>query len=125
MAGFYTLKKDSNYDDLIKYVREKKFQAIFTDYNAHKLNFLSRGNPLFVEFHSNPFTGWKRLKKATLSNNWAVLVPDGKNLKIYEAYIKTKKIDCSRQNIQNYIVFSSCSGNQYDVSKFAFLGQFK
>ena len=124
MTGFSTLKKDTNYEDLIKYARENKFQAVYTGYNAHSLNFLSGGNPLFVEFHSNPFQGWNRLKKAHPLNNWAVLIPADKNLKIYEAYIKIKKIECDRKNIQGYIALSRCRGNPHTVNKLRFLGQF-
>jgi hypothetical protein len=125
MKGFYPLQQDTNYDDLIKYTRKNNFQAVYTGYISHKLNFLSGGNPLFVEFHSNPFQGWKRRKKANLTyNNWTVLIPDEKNLKIYKTYLKTKKIDCNRGVIQGYIALSRCRGNPHAVSKLRFLGQF-
>jgi hypothetical protein len=124
MTGLSILKKDTNYDDLIKYARENKFQAVYTGYMAHKLNFLSGGNPLFVEFHSNPFQGWKRLKKAFILKDFAVLIPNGKNLRIYETYIKTKNINCNRGNIQGHIVFSKCRGNPYAVRNLRSLGQF-
>ena len=124
MTGLSILKKDTNYDDLIKYARENKFQAVYTGYMAHKLNFLSGGNPLFVEFHSNPFQGWKRLKKTFILKDFAVLIPNGKNLRIYETYIKTKNINCNRGNIQGHIVFSKCRGNPYAVRNLRSLGQF-
>ena len=124
MTGFSTLKKDTNYEDLIKYARENKFQAVYTGYNAHSLNFLSGGNPLFVEFHSNPFQGWKRRKKANLINNWTVLIHGDKNLEIYETYLKSKNIDCNRATIQGYIALSRCRGNPHEVNKLRFLGQF-
>jgi hypothetical protein len=124
MAGFSTLKIDTNFDGLIKYSREKNFQAIYTGYMAHKLNFLSGGSPLFVEFHTNPFQGWQRREKALILSNWAVLIPNDKNLKIYETYIEANKIDCDRKSIQGYIALSRCGGNPSAVSKLRFLGQF-
>ena len=123
MTGFSTLKKNTYYHDFIKYAREKKFEAVYTGYMAHNLNFLSGGNPLFVEFYSNPLQGWKRLKKAIILNDFAVLIPDDKNLKIYEAYIKTKNINCNRENIQGYIVLSKCRGKPYEVRELRLIGQ--
>jgi hypothetical protein len=41
MTGYSILKKDTYYDGLIKYSREKNFEAVYTGYMAHKLNFLS------------------------------------------------------------------------------------
>ena len=123
MTGYSILKKDTDYDGLIKYAREKNFEAVYTGYMAHKLNFLSGGNPLFVEFYSNPLQGWKRLKKAIILNDFAVLIPDDKNLKIYEAYIKTKNINCNRENIQGYIVLSRCLGKPYEVRELRLIGQ--
>jgi len=123
MTGYSILKKDTYYDGLIKYAREKNFEAVYTGYMAHKLNFLSGGNPLFVEFYSNPFQGWKRLKKAIILNDFAVFIPDDKNLKIYETYIKAKNIDCIRENIQSYIALSRCRGKPYDVRELRLIGQ--
>ena len=123
MTGYSILKKDTDYHNLIKYAREKNFEAVYTGYMAHNLNFLSGGNPLFVEFYSNPLQGWKRLKKAIILNDFAVLIPDDKNLKIYESYIKTKNINCNRENIQGYIVLSRCRGKPYEVRELRLIGQ--
>ena len=35
-------------------LRENNSKVIYTDYSAHKLQFLSGGNPNFVEFYPNP-----------------------------------------------------------------------
>jgi hypothetical protein len=123
MTGYSILKKDTDYHNLIKYAREKNFEAVYTGYWAHKLNFLSGGNPLFVEFYSNPFQGWKRLEKAIILNDFAVLIPDNKNLKIYETYIKIKNIDCNRENIQGHIILSGCRGKPYEIRELRLIGQ--
>ncbi len=108
LNGFQVIKKDSTHNDLIKYARQKQFDVVYTDYSAHKLQFLSGGNPSFVEFYRNPYRGWKRLAKTRDYINFAVFVPEGKNQVIYETHLKNNKISCNREKIKKYLVLSQC-----------------
>ena len=121
--GFSILKKDTITDDLIRYARKKQFQAVYTDYSAHKLQFLSGGNPNFVEFHSNPEHGLVRREKMGEMPNFAVFVPEGKHLAVYESHLKDRKISCHRENLYQYLVLSRCLGNPFDVYKLRLLGR--
>ena len=105
---FQIIKKDSIQNDLIQHAREKEFKVVYTDYSAHKLQFLSGGSPNFVEFYSNPYTGWKRLAKVRDYINFAVFVPEGKNQMIYETHLKNNKISCNKEKIKKYLVLSKC-----------------
>ena len=100
---FQIIKKDSIQNDLIQHAREKEFKVVYTDYSAHKLQFLSGGSPNFVEFYSNPYTGWKRLAKVRDYTNFAVFVPEGKNQVIYETHLKNNKISCNREKIKKLL----------------------
>ena len=121
--GFSILKKDTITDDLIRYAREKQFQAVYTDYSAHKLQFLSGGNPNFVEFHSYPEHGWIRRIKAGWMPNFAVFLREGKNLAVYESHLKDRKISCHRENLYQYLVLSRCLGTPFDVYELRSLGR--
>ena len=114
--GFQILKKDPIHNDLIRHAREKQFDVVYTSYGAHKLQFLSGGNPNFVEFFSNPYRGWKRRTKTRDYVNFSVLVPEGKNQPIYEAHLKKNKISCNRERLKEYLILSQCQSRSQAFS---------
>ena len=81
---------------------------MYTDFSAHKSQFLSGGSPSFVEFYSKPYYGWKRLAKVRDYINFAVFVPEGKNQMVYETHLKNNKINCIKEKIKKYLVLSQC-----------------
>ena len=121
LNGFQVIKKDSTHNDLIKYSKEKQFDVVYTDYNAHKLQFLSGGNPSFVEYYSNPYRGWERRNRTYNLPNFAVLISENsKNVSLYENFLKATKITCEREKISEYSVFSKCRGQSrtfFDLKK--------
>jgi hypothetical protein len=111
LNGFQVIKKDSTHNDLIKYARQKQFDVVYTDYYAHKLQFLSGGNPSFVEFYRNPYRGWERIKQTANLLNFAVFISENsKNVSVYENFIKATKITCDREKVSKYLIFSKCRG---------------
>ena len=111
LNGFQVIKKDSTHSDLIKYARQKQFDVVYTDYSAHKLQFLSGGNPSFVEFYRNPIRGWERIKQTANLPNFAVVISENsKNVSVYENFIKATKITCDREKVSKYLIFSKCRG---------------
>jgi hypothetical protein len=111
LNGFQVIKKDSTHSDLIKYARQKQFDVVYTDYSAHKLQFLSGGNPSFVEFYRNPIRGWERIKQTANLPNFAVFISENsKNVSVYENFIKATKITCDRERVSKYLIFSKCRG---------------
>jgi len=111
LNGFQVIKKDSIHNDLIKYARQNQFDVVYTDYYAHKLQFLSGGNPSFVEFYRNPYRGWERIKQTINLPNFAVFISENsKDVSVYENFIKATKITCDREKVSKYLIFSKCRG---------------
>ena len=108
VTTIHSFTNDQIHNDLIRHAREKQIDVVYTSYGAHKLQFLSGGNPNFVEFFSNPYRGWKRRTKTRDYVNFSVLVPEGKNQPIYEAHLKKNKISCNRERLKEYLILSQC-----------------
>jgi hypothetical protein len=109
--GFSILEKETPFHSLIRYARDKQFEVVYTDYSAHKLQFLSGGNPSFVEFYRNPIRGWERIKQTANLPNFAVFISENsKNVSVYENFIKATKITCDREKVSKYLIFSKCRG---------------
>ena len=109
--GFSILEKEVPSHNLIRYARDKQFEVVYTDYYAHKLQFLSGGNPSFVEFYTNPHRGWERKNRTIKLPNFAVFISENsKNVSLYENFLKATRITCEREKISKYSVFSKCRG---------------
>jgi hypothetical protein len=109
--GFSIIEKEVPSQSLIRYARDKQFDVVYTNYNAHKLQFLSGGNPSFVEYYNNPYRGWERKNRAFNLPNFAVFIPENsKNVSLYENFLKATRITCEREKISEYSVFSKCRG---------------
>ena len=119
--GFSIIEKEVPSQSLIRYARDKQFDVVYTNYNAHKLQFLSGGNPSFVEYYNNPYRGWERKNRAFNLPNFAVFIPENsKNVSLYENFLKATRITCEREKISEYSVFSKCRGQSrtfWDLKK--------
>ena len=119
--GFSIIGKEVPSQSLIRYARDKQFDVVYTNYNAHKLQFLSGGNPSFVEYYNNPYRGWERKNRAFNLPNFAVFIPENsKNVSLYENFLKATRITCEREKISEYSVFSKCRGQSrtfFDLKK--------
>jgi hypothetical protein len=109
--GFSILEKEAPSHSLIRYAKDKQFEVVYTDYFAHKLQFLSGGNPSFVEYYKNPYRGWERRNQTINLPNFAVFIPENsKNVSVYENFIKATRITCNREKVSKYLIFSKCRG---------------
>jgi hypothetical protein len=109
--GLSILEKKEPSHSLIRYARDNQFDVVYTDYAAHKLQFLSGGNPSFVEFYRNPYRGWERKNQTINLPNFAVFISENsKNVPVYENFIKATRITCEREKVSKYLIFSKCRG---------------
>jgi len=107
--GFSIIEKEAPSQSLIRYARDKQYDVVYTDYRAHKLQFLSGGNPSFVEYYSNPYRGWERRNRTSNLPNFAVFISkNSKDVSLYENFFKATRITCEREKIRNYLVFLKC-----------------
>lgn len=114
--GLSIVKQKNPAYKIIEHIRKENIPVVYTNYSAHILNFLSGENPIFNEYHDNALHGWARKKKSEPISNFAIIVPDDKDRKLYELYLKKADITCNREYLNNFLIISQCQGKPNKVN---------